>query len=127
MADSSNSRSDLCPFTQSCFPLFILVCLSAFLSCAEISLASARRSRLNVLADDGDRRARLVLDLQEHPGQFFSAIQIGTNALALLGGVVGEAAFSPFFKWCLSFVFTPLNRFTASTSSSPSYSPRFSS
>ena len=33
--------------------------------------------------------------------------QIGTNALALLGGVVGEAAFSPFFKWCLSFVFTP--------------------
>lgn len=108
------------------FSLFILVCLSAFLSCAEISLASARRSRLNVLADDGDRRARLVLDLQEHPGQFFSAIQIGTNALALLGGVVGEAAFSPFFKWCLSFVFTP-NRFTASTSSSPSYSPRFSS
>ena len=89
------------------FFLFILVCLSAFLSCAEISLASARRSRLNVLADDGDRRARLVLDLQEHPGQFFSAIQIGTNALALLGGVVGEAAFSPFFKWCLSFVFTP--------------------
>lgn len=89
------------------FSLFILVCLSAFLSCAEISLASARRSRLNVLADDGDRRARLVLDLQEHPGQFFSAIQIGTNALALLGGVVGEAAFSPFFKWCLSFVFTP--------------------
>ncbi|MBS6616072.1 MAG: DUF21 domain-containing protein, partial [Sutterella wadsworthensis] len=74
------------------FFLFILVCLSAFLSYAEISLASARRSRLNVLADDGDRRARLVLDLQEHPGQFFSAIQIGTHALALLGGVVGEAA-----------------------------------
>ena len=95
------------------FSLFILVCLSAFLSCAEISLASARRSRLNVLADDGDRRARLVLDLQEHPGQFFSAIQIGTSGLvggaliACLGGVVGEAAFSPFFKWCLSFVFTP--------------------
>ncbi len=83
------------------FVLFCLLFLSAFLSCAEISLASARRSRLQVIAEEGDRRAKLVLDLQEHPGQFFSAIQIGTNALALLGGVVGDAAFSPFFYWLL--------------------------
>lgn len=47
------------------------------------------------------------MDLQEHPGQFFSAIQIGTNATALLGGIVGDAAFSPFFLWCLAKIIPP--------------------
>ncbi len=81
--------------------LFILIFLSAFLSCAEISLAAARRPRLQTLAEEGDRRAKLVMDLQEQPGQFFSALQLGINAVALLGGIVGDATFSPFFAWCL--------------------------
>lgn len=82
--------------------LSALILLSAYLSCAEISLASARSTRLRNLVDDGDARAQLVLDLQEHPGLFFSTIQVGTNALALLGGIVGIAAFTPFFIWCLA-------------------------
>ena len=84
--------------------LLILIFISAFLSCSEISLAAARRSRLQALAEEGDRRAKLVLDLQEQPGQFFSAIQLGLNAVALLGGIVGDATFSPFFMWCLEQV-----------------------
>lgn len=82
--------------------LSVLILLSAYLSCAEISLASARTTRLRNLVEEGDTRAQLVLDLQEHPGLFFSTIQVCTNALALLGGIVGIAAFSPFFKWCLA-------------------------
>ena len=83
------------------FLIFLLVFLSAYLSCAEISLASARRSRLEALADEGETRAKQVMALQEHPGQIFSSIQVCTNAFALLGGIVGLAAFSPFFAWCL--------------------------
>ena len=78
--------------------LLILIFISAFLSCSEISLAAARRSRLQALAEEGDRRAKLVLDLQEQPGQFFSAIQLGLNAVALLGGIVGDATFSPIMQ-----------------------------
>ena len=91
-------------YSQICL-IFLLVFLSAYLSCAEISLASARRSRLEALADEGETRAKQVMALQEHPGQIFSSIQVCTNAFALLGGIVGLAAFSPFFAWCLgSFV-----------------------
>ena len=91
-------------YSQICL-IFLLVFLSAYLSCAEISLASARRSRLEALADEGEARAKQVMALQEHPGQIFSSIQVCTNAFALLGGIVGLAAFSPFFAWCLgSFV-----------------------
>ena len=46
---------------------------------------------------------RTVINLQEKPGPFFSVIQIGINAVAILGGIVGEAAFTDvfagLFKW----------------------------
>lgn len=79
--------------------LFCLVLMSAFFSSAEISLAAASKTRLTSLAEDGDRRAGLVLEMREHPGEFFSALQVAINAIALLGGIVGDSAFSPFFDW----------------------------
>jgi CBS domain containing-hemolysin-like protein len=35
--------------------------------------------------------------MQENPGMFFTVVQIGLNAVAILGGIVGDAAFSPAF------------------------------
>lgn len=86
------------------FALLSLVVFSAFFSAAEISLAAASKTRLQSLSEEGDRRAELVLELQAHPGQFFSALQVVLNALALLGGVVGDAAFSPFFQWFFDLI-----------------------
>lgn len=91
------------------FALFCLVLLSAFFSAAEISLAAASKTRLQTLADEGDRRALLVQELQNHPGQFFSALQVVINAVALLGGIVGDAAFSPFFGWLLEGIVPAAN------------------
>jgi CBS domain containing-hemolysin-like protein len=45
-----------------------------------------------------------VLAVQDEPGDFFTAIQIGMNAVAILGGVVGEGAFSPYFTRLLQAV-----------------------
>ncbi|GAB3430873.1 hemolysin family protein [Giesbergeria sinuosa] len=87
--------------------LFIaaLIATSAFFSAAEISLAASRRLRLRQMADDGDARAARVLRTQEQPGDYFTVVQIGQNAVAILGGIVGEGALSPyltdFFGWWL--------------------------
>ena len=72
-----------------------LIAASAFFSISELAVAASRRVRLRQLADQGDWRARRVLAVQDEPGDFFTAIQIGMNAVAILGGVVGEGAFSP--------------------------------
>lgn len=72
-----------------------LIAASAFFSVSELAVAASRRVRLRQLADQGDWRARRVLAVQDEPGDFFTAIQIGMNAVAILGGVVGEGAFSP--------------------------------
>ncbi|MCO5102721.1 MAG: hemolysin family protein [Burkholderiaceae bacterium] len=82
---------------QDLFFIALLIAASAFFSAAEISLAASRRLRLRQLADDGDARADRVLRLQEQPGDYFTVVQIGQNAVAILGGIVGESALSPSF------------------------------
>lgn len=81
--------------TQSLFVIALLIGVSAFFSMAEMSLAASRRLRLRQLADEGDLRAEAVLRIQEQPGHYFSVVQIGQNGVAILGGIVGEGAFSP--------------------------------
>ena len=83
------------------FAIFLLILAAAYFAISEISLAGSRRVRLTQMAEAGDSRAQEVLNLQEKPGPFFSVIQIGINAVAILGGIVGEPAFKGIFKTLL--------------------------
>ena len=74
--------------------LIVLIIISAILSSAEISLAGARRIKLQTLANEGNIKAEKVLKLQEQPGRFITVVQIGLNMVAVLGGVIGEATIS---------------------------------
>lgn len=83
--------------TQSLLVIVALIATSAFFSLAEISLAASRRLRLRQMADEGDARAERVMRIQEQPGHYFTVVQIGLNAVAILGGVVGEGSLSPYY------------------------------
>ena len=77
--------------TTSLLLIALLIAGSAFFSMAELSLAASRRLNLQQRAERGDGRAARVLAVQEHPGDYFTVVQIGLNAVAILGGVVGDA------------------------------------
>lgn len=81
--------------------ILLLIAISAFCSTSEIALAAARKLKLAQLAASGDPRAATVLALQSQPGHFFTTIQIGLNAVAILAGVLGEGAYSPLFTGAL--------------------------
>ena len=83
---------------QSIVCIIVLIAASGFFSLAEISLAASRRLRLRQLAAEGDPRAPRVLSLQDQPGDYFTVLQITQNAISILGGVVGESAFSPYLR-----------------------------
>jgi len=91
--------------SEHLFIILLLISVSAFFSMSEIALAASRKLRLRQLLSEGEPRAKLVLDLQEHPGNFFTIIQIGLNAVAILGGILGEAAFTPTFVELLQLVY----------------------
>ena len=81
---------------QNILIIAILIAGAGFLSLTEIALAGARKVKLKILAEAGDERAQKVLDLQAQSADFFAASQIGLNAVAILGGILGEAAFRPY-------------------------------
>ena len=93
--------------SSSLLVIAALIAASAFLSIAEFSLASSRRIRLQQLSDEGDPRAALALAIQQHPGHYFTVVQICINAVAILGGIVGEGALTPYFQVSLSRVMDP--------------------
>lgn len=84
------------------FFILLLVLASSFFSISEIALAASRKIRLQVHANEGNRNAQKVLALQESPGNFFTLVQIGLNAVAILGGILGESAFTPHIAHALS-------------------------
>ena len=60
--------------------LIVLLILSAFFSSAETALTTVSKIRMRSLADDGNKRARMVLDVTEkHSRKMLSAILIGNN------------------------------------------------
>lgn len=82
---------------QNIIIIILLIAGAGFLALTEIALAAARKVKLKILAEAGDERAQQVLDLQENSADFFAASQIGLNAVAILGGILGEGAFRPYF------------------------------
>ncbi|TXJ03281.1 MAG: HlyC/CorC family transporter [Aquabacterium sp.] len=90
-----------------------LIAASAFFAIAELSVAASRRLRLRQMLEQGEARAAKVLAVQDEPGDFFTAIQIGVNTVAILGGVVGEGAFAPLLQPLLAAL--PLSDSQANT------------
>ncbi len=65
---------------------------------AEIALVSARKARLEHLAEKGDKKARLALELANRPEKFLSAAQIGITLIAILTGVYSGDKFAPYLQ-----------------------------
>jgi putative hemolysin len=74
--------------------LLFLIFLNGLFVMAEIALVSARKSRLENLADNGDEKARSALKLAEKPELFLSTAQIGITLIAILTGFYSGEKFS---------------------------------
>jgi len=75
------------------FILGALILLNGLFSMSEIALVSARKGRLESLADKGDEKAKLALRLSQHPELFLSAVQIGITLISIITGVYSGERF----------------------------------
>jgi magnesium and cobalt exporter, CNNM family len=74
-----------------------LVLLNGYFVAAEYALVTVRRTRLNELAQEGHRRAKLVLRLTQEPPRFIAAMQLGVTVTSLAIGALGEHALTRLF------------------------------
>ncbi len=72
--------------------VFVLIIFNGLFAMSEIALVTARKSRLQRMAENGSKSAQLAITYGENPTQFLSTVQIGITAIGLLNGIFGEAA-----------------------------------
>jgi magnesium and cobalt exporter, CNNM family len=70
--------------------VLLIVGGNAFFVAAEYALVTARRSRLNELADKGNVRARMALRIMDSPTRFIGTVQLGITAFSIALGAIGE-------------------------------------
>ena len=63
--------------------LFILLLLSAFFSSAETAMTTANKIHIMSLADEGNKRAKVLLRIIDNPGKLLSTILVGNNIVNL--------------------------------------------
>jgi len=71
--------------------VLLLVLANGAFALAEIALVSARRARLQKLAQEGNAGARRALELMREPGRFLSTVQVGISLIGILAGAFGGA------------------------------------
>lgn len=77
--------------------LFVLLALSAFFSSAETALTTVNRIRMRTLAENGHKKAELVIKIVEDQGKMLSAILIGNNVVNLYASSLATMLATEFF------------------------------
>jgi putative hemolysin len=76
------------PINFEIFILLVLIIANGVFSLSEMAIISARKIKLQQLANQGETKARVVLKLAESPNNFISTIQIIITLLAILTGAI---------------------------------------
>lgn len=72
--------------------ILLLILINGFFVGAEIAFVSVRRTRLDELAEAGDRRAKRALRLIRDPGRFLAVIQVAITFLGALASAVAAVS-----------------------------------
>jgi putative hemolysin len=86
------------------FILFLLLLANGVFAMAEIAVVSVRKARLKLLAENGNQRAKITLEIAQHPARFLSTLQVGITLIGIFAGTFGGATLTeqliPFIgKW----------------------------
>jgi len=74
--------------------VLLLVAANGFFVATEFALVSSRSTRIDQIAAQGNRAARLVQRAKSNPTRFISGTQLGVTVASLLLGWIGEETFA---------------------------------
>ena len=80
-------------YFESIFAMVICITMSAYFSATETAFSSLNKTRLKVLADNGNKRAVLALKLSGDYDRLISTILIGNNIVNIMIASIGTLLF----------------------------------
>ena len=70
--------------------IFLLIFANGIFVMSELAIVSARKVRLQQLANQGNTRARAAFELASSPTQFLGTVQVGITLVTIVAGAYGE-------------------------------------
>ncbi len=75
--------------------LFALIFVNAFFAMSEIAIISLNDTKIERLAEEGDKKAKKIIRLTENSSKFLSMIQIGVTLAGFLTSAAAADSFAP--------------------------------
>lgn len=75
--------------------IFLLILVNAFFVLNEAAITESHKTKLERIADSGNRKARLALQIIEEPNQLLATMQIGITLTSLVIGALAGAKLTP--------------------------------
>jgi len=72
--------------------ILVLILGNGFFAAAEIAIIASRKGRLQQQANDGNRGARLALELARDPDRFLPTVQVGISVVSAFATTIGGAS-----------------------------------
>ncbi len=80
----SNASPDVLSVTLKLLLLFALILVNAFFAMSEIAIISLNDTKMQKLAEEGNKKAKQIVKLTENSSRFLSTIQIGVTLAGFL-------------------------------------------
>ena len=81
----------------------VLIALNAIFACAEIAVLSINETKLERMAEQGNKRAKRLFKLTREPAKFLATIQVAITLSGFLGSAFAADSFSePLVNWAIS-------------------------
>ena len=77
--------------------ILILTVINAFFSAIEMAVVALNRSRINYLAEQGDKKAKIILNLLKEPNNFLATIQVGITLAGFFASAFAATTLSTRF------------------------------
>ena len=87
--------------------IFILILLNAFFAASEIAIISVDKKKLSYQAEEGNKKAKILLDLLKEPSRFLSTIQVGITFAGFFSSASAAVGLSDDFGQLLARLGVP--------------------
>lgn len=95
--------------------LFILIILNAFFAASEIALISLNDNKVKLMADSGNKKAKMLHALLQEPSRFLATIQIGITLAGFLASAFAAESFAGQMAVTLHEIGVPLSEMILET------------
>ncbi|KJR43262.1 membrane protein containing DUF21 [Candidatus Magnetoovum chiemensis] len=78
--------------------ILIFILINGLFASSEIAVVTSRKTTIETLSKEGNKNAKILLDLKRNPDRFLATVQIGVTITAALASAIGGAAASETLK-----------------------------